>query len=64
MLDRETGSTGKDPEHAAPVPPGSEVRVEGQAMVGQPDRDIDVLTEISEDEGNEREGVRVVRADS
>ena len=29
MLDRETGLAGKDPEHTAPVPTGSEARVEG-----------------------------------
>jgi len=63
MLDRETRLAGKDPEHAAPVPAGSEARVEGQAMVDQPDRDIDVLAEISEGEGDECEDVRVIGVD-
>ena len=63
MPDRETRLAGKDPEHAAPVPAGSEARVEGEAMIDQPDRDIDVLAEISEHKGDECEDIRVIRAD-
>jgi hypothetical protein len=43
MLESEVGLAGKDPQQAAPVPPASEARVEAQAVVHQPDRDIDVL---------------------
>jgi hypothetical protein len=62
MLEREIGLTGKEPEQTAPVATGVETRVAAQAMVDQPDRDIDVLAELSEDEGSEGEDVRVVRA--
>ena len=63
MLDRETGLAGKDPEHTAPVPTGSEARVQGEAMVDQLDRNSDVLAEISEHKGDQCEDVRVVRGD-
>jgi len=64
MFEREIGLAGKYPENAAPVPAASEARVEGETTVDQPDRDIDVLAEVSEDEGSECEDVRVLRAAS
>jgi hypothetical protein len=62
MLERRVGLTSKEPEQSAPVPPASAARVEGKTAVDQPKRDIDILAEIFEDKGCEREDVRVVSA--
>jgi hypothetical protein len=64
MLEREIGLAGEKPEQSAPVPAASAARVEGQTAVDQPERDIDVLAEISEDEGCECEDVSPLRTDS
>ena len=61
MIEREITLTGKNPEQSAPMPPASAAWVESQTTVDQPERDVDVLAEISEDEGRECEDVRVVR---
>jgi hypothetical protein len=52
-LEREVGLPGKNSEQTAEVPPARMARVEGEATVNQPQRNIDVLAEISEDKGRE-----------
>ena len=46
------------------MPTASVARIEREATVDQPERDVDVLAEISEDKGSEREDIGVVGAAS
>src|SRR5438105_2595464 len=64
MLEREIGLTGKEPEHAAPIPPSSEARVEGERTIHQSNGNIDVLANVAEHEGPMAKDVRVVGSES
>src|SRR5580704_9689989 len=64
MLQREIRFTGKEPEQRAPVPSASTARVEGETTIDQPDRNIDVLAEVSKNEGTECEDISILGIDS